>query len=256
MFDASLATLPEHRKPIFSYLGLLILQHVSPEDRMTFFQAFGQMVAEPKNIALCRNAYLSEQISWQTGIRVPVLRVHGLHTNTTWMAKRLHEVLVSRPGTSGGWQECLYRFVDANPVYPLRFVQFTNLIDARSTVEVYNSSVRYAELAERRAVVMFPYHTSLMLFWEFYSMGIPTFVPFQLWRWASGQHARPDLRHGWSPIRRKILRVTMRSPLSSIRSPLCMWSARCIGPGSPIGPCSHTCGTSPRFLILWLRCWR
>lgn len=110
LFDASLATLPEHRKPIFSYLGLLILQHVSPEDRMTFFQAFGQMVAEPKNIALCRNAYLSEQISWQTGIRAPVLRVHGLHTNTTWMAKRLHEVLVGqepvvvgRSVSTGSW---------------------------------------------------------------------------------------------------------------------------------------------------------
>lgn len=39
------------------------------------------------------------------------------------------EVLVSRPGTSGGWQECvLNRFVDTNPGYPLRFVQFTNLL--------------------------------------------------------------------------------------------------------------------------------
>ena len=39
------------------------------------------------------------------------------------------QVLVSRPGTSGGWQECiLNRFVDANPDYPFRFIQFTNLL--------------------------------------------------------------------------------------------------------------------------------
>lgn len=41
----------------------------------------------------------------------------------------LVQVLVSRPGTSGGWQECiLNRFVDANPDYPFRFIQFTNLL--------------------------------------------------------------------------------------------------------------------------------
>ena len=45
-----------------------------------------------------------------------------------------------------------------------------------------------------RAVVGFPYDTSLMFFWEFYSMGMPIFVPMQLWRWGIfGQHTRPDL---------------------------------------------------------------
>merc|ERR1712217_921032 len=30
--------------------------------------------------------------------------------------------------------------------------------------------------------------------WEFYSMGMPLFVPFQLWHWGIfGQHTRPDL---------------------------------------------------------------
>eukprot|EP00397_Hematodinium_sp_SG-2012_P067969 GEMP01107928.1.p1 GENE.GEMP01107928.1~~GEMP01107928.1.p1 ORF type:complete len:154 (+),score=25.36 GEMP01107928.1:188-649(+) len=51
-------------------------------------------------------------------------------------------------------------------------------------------------MSQFRAVVEFPYDTSLMFFWEFYSMGMPTFVPRALWRWGIyGQHTRPDLAH-------------------------------------------------------------
>merc|ERR1711870_88645 len=96
---------------------------------------------------------------------------------------------------SGGLQECLLdRFVEANPVFPLRFVQFTDLLDPHTTREVYNTSISYLELAQYRAAVSFPYDTSLMFFWEFYSMNMPSFVPFQLWHWGVfGQHTRPDL---------------------------------------------------------------
>ena len=54
----------------------------------------------------------------------------SFHVSASRKNKKHHcQVLVSRPGTSGGWQECvLNRFVDVNPEYPLRFVQFTNLL--------------------------------------------------------------------------------------------------------------------------------
>merc|ERR1711957_1003504 len=88
----------------------------------------------------------------------------------------------------------LNRFVEANAGYPLRFVQFTDLLNPHTTKEVYNTSLSYADLAQYRALINFPYDTSLMLFWEFYSMGMPMFVPFQLWHWGIyGQHTRPDL---------------------------------------------------------------
>jgi len=60
--------------------------------------------------------------------------------------------------------------------------------------ETYNRSLDYSTMAQFRAVVEFPYDTSLMFFWEFYSMNMPTFVPRALWRWGMyGQHTRPDL---------------------------------------------------------------
>merc|ERR1712032_136907 len=170
-------------------------QYVADTDRASFLVAFRELVLDERNLVVANNAYLAEEILWQTGLRVPTLRIHGLHTNATWVPLRSQEVLVSRPGTSGGLQECvLERFVDANPGYPLRFVQFTNLLDPNTTREVYNNTLTYEELAEHRALVTFPYDTSLMLFWEFYSMNVPMFVPFQLWRWGVfGQHTRRDL---------------------------------------------------------------
>lgn len=185
----------ERQFPVFAYLGLPILQYVPHAERYGFLEAFRALALDERNTVVANNAYLAEEVLWQTGVRVPVVRIHGLHTNTTWVPRRWDEVLVSRPGTSGGWQECLLnQFVAVNPGYPLRFVQFTDLLDAGSSREVYNSSLSYASLAGYRAVVNFPYDTSLMLFWEFYSMGMPCFVPFELWRWGVfGQHTRKDL---------------------------------------------------------------
>ncbi|CAE7301556.1 unnamed protein product [Symbiodinium sp. CCMP2456] len=181
--------------PIFAYLGLPILQYVHRDDRTSFLEAFVEMGKSERNILAANNAYLAEEVAWQTGLKIPTLRIHGLHTNATYYPLRNSEVLVSRPGTSGGWQECvLDRFVDANPQYKLKFVQFTNLLNPDTTEEVYNNTLSYRSLAQFRAVVGFPYDTSLMFFWEFYSMNMPTFVPFQLWHWGVfGQHTRPDL---------------------------------------------------------------
>eukprot|EP00933_Yihiella_yeosuensis_P033557 TRINITY_DN27235_c0_g1_i1.p1 TRINITY_DN27235_c0_g1~~TRINITY_DN27235_c0_g1_i1.p1 ORF type:complete len:687 (+),score=79.33 TRINITY_DN27235_c0_g1_i1:83-2143(+) len=186
---------PTPRRPVFAYLGLPILQYVKRDERQDFLQAFVRLARDERNIVAANNAYLAEEVAWQTGIRVPTLRIHGLHTNSTYLPLRLNEVIVSRPGTSGGWQECvLNRFVDANPGYPLRFVQFTNLLNPNTTKEVYNFSLSYNSLSQFRAAVSFPYDTSLMFFWEFYSMNMPLFIPFQLWRWGIfGQHTRPDL---------------------------------------------------------------
>eukprot|EP00439_Symbiodinium_sp_Y106_P036533 s2264_g4.t1 len=181
--------------PIFAYLGLPILQHVQRNERTAFLEAFVALGKNERNIMAANNAYLAEEVAWQTGLRVPTLRIHGLHTNATYLPLRISEVLISRPGTSGGWQECiLNRFVDANPDYTLRFVQFTDLLDPHTIEEVYVDTLSYQSLSHYRAVVGFPYDTSLMFFWEFYSMNMPSFVPFQLWHWGIfGQHTRPDL---------------------------------------------------------------
>lgn len=192
---AQAAGSPQPHKPIFAYLGLPILQYVPQAERVQFLEAFAELVLDERNVVVANNPYLAEEVAWQTGLRVPTLRIHGLHTKSTYLPLKGSEVLVSRPGTSGGWQECLLqRFLEANPGYPLRFVQFTELLEPHSTREVYNSSLSYSSLAQYRAVVSFPYDTSLMFFWEFYSMNMPIFVPFQLWRWGVfGQHTRRDL---------------------------------------------------------------
>ena len=42
--------------------------------------------------------------------------------------------------------------------------------------QVYRENLNFRTLSAFRAAVMFPYDTSLMLFWEFYSMQMPIFV--------------------------------------------------------------------------------
>ena len=154
LWDASLAlrSAGVAPKPIFAYLGLgaavvaalaglPILQYVSRVEREDFLRSFVDMAQEERNIVAANNAYLAEEVAWQTGLKIPTLRIHGLHTNATYLPLRHKEarldssssvspeVLISRPGTSGGWQECvLNRFVEVNNDYPLRFVQFTNLL--------------------------------------------------------------------------------------------------------------------------------
>eukprot|EP00434_Breviolum_minutum_P029710 symbB.v1.2.026265.t1/scaffold2611.1/size89775/9 len=183
LWDAAMSLKSQNVPPkaIFAYLGLPILQHVRHDEREDFLYAFVEMAQHERNIVAANNAYLAEEVAWQTGLKIPTLRIHGLHTNATYLPLRSDEVLVSRPGTSGGWQECiLNRFVDANPDYPFRFIQFTNLLNPHTTEEVYNNSLSYQALSQYRAVG-FPYDTSLMFFWEFYSMNMPMFVPFDLW---------------------------------------------------------------------------
>ena len=174
LWDASLAlrSAGAAPKPIFAYLGLPILQYVRYGERHDFLQSFVEMAQEERNIVAANNAYLAEEVAWQTGLKIPTLRIHGLHTNATYVPLRHREVLISRPGTSGGWQECvLNRFVEVNEDYPLRFVQFTNLLmlglgslwiwdtwvkievrNPRTTAEVYNNSLSYQMLAQFRAV--------------------------------------------------------------------------------------------------------
>ena len=63
--------------------------------------------------------------------------------------------------------------------------------------EVYiKQRMPYEELYQHKAAVMFPYDTSLMMFWEFYSANMPIFLPhkrFWLYSWIFGQHTRHDL---------------------------------------------------------------
>ena len=77
------ASAPKPRRPLFAYLGLPILQYVKRDERLDFLGSLSSLIKDPRNIVVANNAYLSEEVLWQTGLRVPTIRIHGLHTNST-----------------------------------------------------------------------------------------------------------------------------------------------------------------------------
>jgi len=120
-------------------------------------------------------------------------------------------VLISRVGTSGGLAECVLDWFkrttstsereDGDKKMP-EFVFMENWLgklhpDPDNVKQVYiKQRLPYEELLRFKAVVFFPYDTSLMLFWEFFSANIPIFVPHRkgaLAGWMWGQHTRFDL---------------------------------------------------------------
>eukprot|EP00959_Pyramimonas_sp_CCMP1952_P095838 2004060-Pyramimonas_sp.AAC.1 len=55
-----------------------------------------------RNIVVANNPYLAEEVLWQTGHRVPTLRIHGLHTDATYRnGPRLASA--ARGTIGGGW---------------------------------------------------------------------------------------------------------------------------------------------------------
>mmetsp|Transcript_3389 Transcript_3389/g.6911 ORF Transcript_3389/g.6911 Transcript_3389/m.6911 type:complete len:274 (-) Transcript_3389:487-1308(-) len=114
-------------KPLLAFVGLPILQYVPENERQSFLLNFIALVQDPRHVFLANNVYLAEEIAWQTGLRLPAVRILGFHTRATYMPSR-SQVLVARPGTSGALAECVMnRFLDLAPQFPFTFTQFQDL---------------------------------------------------------------------------------------------------------------------------------
>merc|ERR1711865_794921 len=79
---------------MIAYLGEPILLSVGGDDRMTWFDTFESMATNPNNFFTCYNPWLSDMIHYQTGLVLPVIRLHGLYTNALYNPTRTSEVLV------------------------------------------------------------------------------------------------------------------------------------------------------------------
>jgi len=188
---------------------------VQASDRQAWLRDFAAMARHPRHIVTASSAYMAKELEWQTGSRPPTLRLLGLHTGAAYAPVRAEKVLVSRFGTSAALSECVMaRFLDANPWYPLQFVQLESVLFEQHQVRVghedpeyllgakvwkeYKHELKtpgmpYDVLAEHRAAVLFPYDAIIFLFHELYSMRVPVFVPRELWRWLFGPLTHPSM---------------------------------------------------------------
>lgn len=169
------------RLPLLGYLGVALLNSCPPQDLNVFWRALRETMAPPRQasnsnaapaVVAVNNLILSEQIVYQSGLRAPYVRAHGLYTGMSYVPLKANEVLVWRaPLFVYQTSQCsIYRFLEGMPSYPInfRFVEESESID-------------YREVSKHKAVVLLPWDHALMTFYELYSAGMPLLLPAAEW---------------------------------------------------------------------------
>eukprot|EP00927_Polykrikos_kofoidii_P057170 TRINITY_DN51284_c0_g1_i1.p1 TRINITY_DN51284_c0_g1~~TRINITY_DN51284_c0_g1_i1.p1 ORF type:complete len:686 (-),score=77.98 TRINITY_DN51284_c0_g1_i1:194-2251(-) len=163
--------------PLLAYFGLPLLWK-RPTDhfddkaaRAAFWKELVRLGDEPRVVMATNNPLLTEQIAFQTpNMLLPTVRPHAVFARATYAPKLQNKVLVASR-TKFNWVTlgcALRRF--APDGYPFTF-------------EILNSDSKltFKELSSRRAAVLVPWEHALMAFFEFYSMGVPLFMPDAPW---------------------------------------------------------------------------
>lgn len=229
-------------KPLLLVPGLPVLWDVRDEDREVWAAEFTEILKSPAHVVFAMTSFVAVEIQWQFGIRIPTIRIMGLHTKAVYAPLENSSILVSRSGTSGALSECiLQRFLDANlQQFPFQFVQLEALLFSEQlrrsrersfegatswkdhTSEIKVPEMPYMRLARHRAAICLPYDAIIFLFSELYSANVPVFVPRDLWRWITGPLTMPQMEIRGPDIENVDLsQVPWRSPFyASVHRPM------------------------------------
>lgn len=173
-----------HNVHVLAWIPQTIMLWVPDELRAAWARQFVQLATSERHMVVFPTQFLSEQVVWQVGVRVPVIRYFGLYFETEWQPAIKDTVLVThRPSEE---VDCVLR-------------QFYYLATATSTTAdhvklEFVSAVRgkhadglapFPEFTKFRAVVFWPYDVNTMLLHELFSAAIPLFMPGDFWRWGS-----------------------------------------------------------------------
>mmetsp|Transcript_118984 Transcript_118984/g.379418 ORF Transcript_118984/g.379418 Transcript_118984/m.379418 type:complete len:696 (+) Transcript_118984:79-2166(+) len=201
-------------RPIIAYMGEPLLLGVAPNERDEWFVRFEAMARDERNFFACYNPFLSDMIEYQTGLAVPVIRMHGLYTNAVYTPTRSHQVLVVKGPNICVDPACLLNRFSWDEDYFHR---------PHSTAEADDAAARglrrftffgldelggapYPKLASFRATIMYPYDVALAIFYELYSMGMPIFLPktellpFYIFRGLHSDHHYHFLKPGFGGL--------------------------------------------------------
>ena len=132
----------------------------------SWIDEFIDMASMPTSFFVSNNRLHSEQLAWQSGVRLHVLQTVADYLKETYSPQRLGDILVPEP-REACVLHCLIRaFKPAN--YPFNFF---SKADTDRTIRTFVTF---------RAIVLFPHDFALMTFYEFYAMGVPLFMPSHL----------------------------------------------------------------------------
>ena len=154
------------QKPLLGYLGEPLLLAV--DDRDQWFQQFRQMVNAPNHFFACYNPFLSSMIEYQTGLALPVIRLHGLYTQVNYGSETRNELLVVKGPNICIDSVCLLNRFMQN-IDPSSVVKFIGLDEL--------GGASYEVLVSFKATVLYPYDVALAIFYEIYTMCMPLLLP-------------------------------------------------------------------------------
>jgi len=194
------------------------LLSISAEDRPSWWSRFDALATSGWHFFACYNPFLAAMIEYQTGLTLPVIRLHGLYTDALYAPARTSEVLVVKGPNICVDSACLLNRFSTGSARPE--TSFSNdsahgrrlrsVSDACTRLGANGTSqiafvgldelggAPYRVLAAFRAAVLYPYDVALAIFYELYSMGMPLFVPraellpFYVFR---GLHSHRDYHH-------------------------------------------------------------
>eukprot|EP00927_Polykrikos_kofoidii_P081678 TRINITY_DN7932_c0_g2_i1.p1 TRINITY_DN7932_c0_g2~~TRINITY_DN7932_c0_g2_i1.p1 ORF type:complete len:677 (+),score=95.96 TRINITY_DN7932_c0_g2_i1:39-2033(+) len=180
-------------KPILAYLGEPLLLSVPAKEVTTWWRNFETLVLRKNSMVACYNPFLRAMIEHQTGLSLPVIRMHGLYTDALYDPVRVREVLVIRGPNICVDSGCmLNRFVRLLAESASSMENSAELIFPSFYEKDELGGASYRTLGSFQATVLYPY------FYELYSMGMPMFLPhvellpFYVFR---GLHSSNDYHH-------------------------------------------------------------
>ena len=157
------------------------------------------MAALPTSFFVSNNRLHSEQVAWQSGVRLHVIRPVVAYLKEPYNPQRWGDILVPEPREACVLHCLLRAFKPAS--YPFNF---WSKADTDRTIKTFMTF---------RAVALFPHDFALMTFYEFYAMGVPLFMPSHLSKYLFPFSASVPLLD-WTPAR--IAKQAGRPPYSPL----------------------------------------
>lgn len=181
----------ENNVHILAWIPQTIMLWLPDDMRVDWAHQFVDLALDPRHMVVVPTQFLSEQILWQVGIRVPVVRYFGLYMNATYAPVYSDTVLVThRPSIEV--DNVLKTFLKLPGArYLSKKVEFVTGLRERHTQARIAKGLSTDSLpplgmfARYRCLVFWPYDVNTMMLHELYSSHTPMMMPRDYWRWAS-----------------------------------------------------------------------
>lgn len=164
-------------KFVVGYISIPLGSYVPVSERALWYQQFYDMVADPRHVMVVSGPIFGEQITYATGVALPIVPPACLYTDAVYFPKLGRDVLMVKHVSTFWDLRCVLNKFSGQAheqglsaaSLPVRFFDVADLGEA--------GRESYIPFAEHIASVIYPYSVSQFMFYEIYAMNMPIFMP-------------------------------------------------------------------------------